>query len=113
MLSNLMKTYEIPTLLPSSDGDLTVDFLVQVARKRGRLGKGWVPNLNAAAMGVLSDWRDGRLQGWAEAPVEEDSRREVKTVVKEWAKGFKIEGLWGDEEGEENQEEEGMEGVEK
>ena len=113
MLSALVKTYEIPTVLPSPDGDLTVDFLVQVARKRGRLGKGGVPNLNAAAMGVLSDWRDGRVQGWVEAPVEEDSRREVKTVVKEWAKEFKIEGLWGDEEEEENEEKDKMEGMEK
>ena len=113
MLSTLVKTYEIPTLVPSSDGDLTVDFLVQVARKRGRLGKGGVPNLNAAAMGVLSDWRDGRVQGWVEAPVEEDSRREVKTVAKEWAKEFKIEGLWGGEEKEETEGGDGMEGMEK
>lgn len=111
MLSSLLKTYEIPALLPSSDGDLTVDFLVQVARKRGRLGKGGVPNLNAAAMGVLSDWRDGRVQGWVEAPVEEQSR-EVKIVVKEWAKEFKIEGLWDDEGEEEESKEDKMEGME-
>jgi nuclear GTP-binding protein len=114
MLSSLCKTYEIPALLPSTNGDLTVDFLVQVARKRGRLGKGGVPNVNAAAMGVLNDWRDGRVQGWVEAPVEERAG-EIKAVVKEWAKEFKIEGLWGEEEEEgkeeESKEEDGMEGI--
>lgn len=111
MLPSLLKTYEIPTLLPSSDGDLTVNFLVQVARKRGRLGKGGVPNLSAAAMGVLNDWRDGRVQGWVEAPVEEggSSTGEVKTVVKQWTKEFRIKGLRGDDE----REGDGMEGMEK
>lgn len=119
ILPSLLKTYEIPTLLPSPDGDLTTDFLVQVARKRGRLGKGGVPNLSAAAMGVLNDWRDGRVQGWVEAPMDEEgdsSRKEVKTVVKGWAKEFRIEGLWGDDEGDgedENQEGDEMEGMEK
>lgn len=119
MLSSLLKTYEIPALVPSSAGDLTVDFLVQVARKRGRLGKGGVPNISGAAMGVLSDWRDGRIQGWVEPPPEEEGAGDVKTVVKEWAEEFKLEGLWGD--GSKQQEEEGgeeggedeMEGMER
>ncbi len=70
--------------------------------------------MNAAAMGVLNDWRDGRVQGWVEAPVEERAG-EIKAVVKEWAKEFKIEGLWGEEEEEgkeeESKEEDGMEGI--
>lgn len=110
MLASLSKTYDIPALVPSTNGDLTTDFLVQVARKRGRLGKGGVPNLNAAAMGVLSDWRDGRIQGWVEAPPAGENPGRVKTVVKEWAKEFKLEGLWGGEEDEEEEEE--MGGVE-
>ena len=95
--SALLTTYSIPPLVPSMDGDMTTDFLVQVARKRGRLGKGGVPNLESAAMAVLSDWRDGRIQGWVEAPAQEqgESQREI---VKDWAEEFKIEGLWGDGE---------------
>lgn len=80
-----------------------------------------MPNVAAAAMGVLNDWRDGRVQGWVDVPVDEEgrdsSRSEVKTVVKEWAREFKIEGLWGDdedegerEEGGENKEEKNEEG---
>lgn len=76
-LSSLLATYNIPaiptattTTSTTTTEDLTTPFLVEVARKRGRLGKGGVPNLNAAAMCVLSDWRDGRLSGgWIMPPL--------------------------------------------
>lgn len=69
LLEDLKSYYGIPALLPLDNSNLTTDFLVQVARKRGRLGKGGVPSLGSAAMGVLSDWRDGRVRGWFEAPL--------------------------------------------
>ncbi|KAL7936797.1 P-loop containing nucleoside triphosphate hydrolase protein [Trichoderma chlorosporum] len=116
LLQKLTNVYDIPALLPSSvDGDITTDFLVQVARKRGRLGRGGVPNINAAAMTVVTDWRDGRIQGWVEAPVlavessngtaaksaiknagEEAVMADQKEIVTEWAAEFKLDGLWGD-----------------
>ena len=93
--SSLLSTYDIPPLVAAANGDMTTDFLVQVARKRGRLGKWGVPNLDSAAMAVLSDWRDGRIHGWVEAPVE---KQEAKNeIVDGWAEEFKLEGLWGDE----------------
>ena len=106
MLKKLMDVYGLPPLM-SSDGDATTDFLVQVARKRGRLGKGGVPNLNSAAMTVITDWRDGRIQGWMDAPVltvgegkenveQGEKMADQKEVVTEWAKEFRLEGLWGD-----------------
>ncbi|XDG10373.1 hypothetical protein ABKA04_009988 [Annulohypoxylon sp. FPYF3050] len=118
LLQKLMDVYDLPPLI-SSNGDETTDFLVQVARKRGRLGKGGVPNLSAAAMTVVTDWRDGRIQGWADAPVlpvateisaaakdvgEAGAMADQKEIVTEWAKEFKIEGLWGDDEGKEGDE---------
>ena len=96
-LSSLLATYNVPPLLPSANGDMTTDFLIQVARRRGRLGKGGAPNLESAAMAVLSDWRDGRIQGWIEAPSDE-SEQGRKEIVKEWAKEFKLEGLWGNDQ---------------
>ncbi len=112
LYESLLQTYDITALGPFGNGDTTTDFLVQVARKRGRLGKGGVPNLNAAAMAVITDWRDGRIQGWMDAPalqvaVDGDgdafgskSSSEIapdrKEIVKEWAEEFKLEGLWGD-----------------
>ncbi|EFX01845.1 GTP-binding protein [Grosmannia clavigera kw1407] len=130
-LKNLADVYDLPALMPGGpDGsDITTDFLVQVARKRGRLGRGGVPNIHAAAMTVITDWRDGRIQGWVDAPrpglaqtvtTAETGRIAAKTaktaaaaasaaaetpvmadqkqIVTEWAKEFKLDGLWGDEE---------------
>ena len=107
-LQTLLDQYNLQpsTLVPSgANGDVTTDFLIQVARKRGRLGKGGVPNLQSAAMGVLMDWRDGRIRGWVEPPrdteVGKGGGAGSKELVKEWAEEFKLEGLWGDDGAEE------------
>jgi nuclear GTP-binding protein len=117
MLSKLMDVYGLPPLV-TTNGDATTDFLIQVARKRGRLGKGGVPNINSAATTVITDWRDGRIQGWMDAPIlavaptvpagkSQDTAvvGDQKEIVTEWAKEFKIEGLWGDSTSEETMEE--------
>ncbi|CAK7235378.1 nuclear GTP-binding protein nug1 [Sporothrix curviconia] len=121
-LKKLADVYDLPPLMTSREtGDVTTDFLIQVARKRGRLGKGGVPNLHAAAMTVITDWRDGRIQGWvdppkhsvAAAPAAQDTEMaetaapakaapaapgDQKKIVTEWAKEFKLDGLWGDDD---------------
>ncbi|KAL1878518.1 hypothetical protein VTK73DRAFT_7946 [Phialemonium thermophilum] len=118
LMDKLAAVYDLPPLLPSSDGDATTDFLVQVARRRGRLGRGGVPNINAAAMTVVTDWRDGRIPGWTDAPTlpvadgkgpssagptvapaGDAVMPDQKEIVTEWAKEFKIEGLWGNDDG--------------
>ena len=99
-LAPLFEQYGIlgSTLASNGNGDVTTDFLVQVARRRGRLGKGGVPNLQSAAMGVLTDWRDGRIRGWVQAPREEEKALVAgKEIVSHWADEFTLEGLWGDE----------------
>jgi nuclear GTP-binding protein len=112
LMDKLAAVYDLPPLVTDGSGDATTDFLVQVARKRGRLGRGGVPNINAAAMTVVTDWRDGRIQGWNEAPALSvapagetgegtDGKggavvADQKEIVTEWAKEFKLEGLWGD-----------------
>lgn len=113
LIAKMLELYDIPPLFPSN-GDKTTDFLIQVARKRGRLGKGGVPNVESAAMTIINDWRDGRIQGWANAPVLPvvSSTETAATtgpgvdnvqVVTEWAKEFQIEGLWGNGEGEDEE----------
>jgi nuclear GTP-binding protein len=115
LLQKMLDLYGITSLFPGGNGDKTTDFLIQVARKRGRLGKGGVPNVESAAMTVINDWRDGRIQGWANAPVLAVNTGNAETstaaagtgadttqVVTEWAKEFKIEGLWGNGEGEDD-----------
>ncbi|KAK3330193.1 P-loop containing nucleoside triphosphate hydrolase protein [Apodospora peruviana] len=118
LMEMMTKVYDLPPLVTNPEsGEATMDFLVQVARKRGRLGKGGVPNINAAAMTVVTDWRDGRIQGWIDAPVlaiagvtpakasgkasrADDVMPDQKEIVTEWAKEFKLEGLWGDDDSE-------------
>ncbi|KAM0322876.1 hypothetical protein ACHAQA_009217 [Verticillium albo-atrum] len=119
LMQKLTDVYNLPALLRSG-GDPTTDFLVQVARKRGRLGPGGVPNLHSAAMNVVTDWRDGRIQGWTEPPVlavadadgsagadavvsDDMAAPDQKVVVTAWAKEFKIEGLWGDDGADEDE----------
>ncbi|KAH6845240.1 P-loop containing nucleoside triphosphate hydrolase protein [Chaetomium sp. MPI-CAGE-AT-0009] len=112
LMERMTQVYDLPPLLlnPAS-GDATTDFLIQVARKRGRLGRGGVPNVAAAAMTVVTDWRDGRIQGWTEPPVvgapgkdgvvkiaDEEVMADQKVIVTQWAEEFKLEGLWGDDE---------------
>ncbi|KAJ5939656.1 Nuclear GTP-binding protein NUG1 [Penicillium verhagenii] len=112
LIAKMLEVYGITTLFPATNGDKTTDFLIQVARKRGRLGKHGVPNIESAAMTVINDWRDGRIQGWANAPVlsvntvadigttaDAGPAADTTQVVTEWAKEFKIEGLWGNGEG--------------
>lgn len=105
-LSALAKVYDLPALIPDAKGDHTTDFLVQVSRRRGRLGKGGVPNLAAAAVTTITDWRDGRIQGWTRPPSEkgvpgievgggEEINKDEKVIVDGWAEEFKLDGLWG------------------
>jgi nuclear GTP-binding protein len=110
LFAKLIDMYGLPPL-HTVDGDTTTDFLVQVARKRGRLGKGGVPNLHSAAQTVVTDWRDGRIQGWTDPPKTVASVSSAKgptstasgligdqkEIVKVWATEFKLEGLWGDD----------------
>ncbi|EAQ92578.1 hypothetical protein CHGG_00813 [Chaetomium globosum CBS 148.51] len=118
LMERMTQVYDLPPLLLNPEsGDATTDFLIQVARKRGRLGRGGVPNIAAAAMTVVTDWRDGRIQGWSEPPVvgaaaapgkdgvvriaDEEVMADQKVIVTQWAEEFKLEGLWGDEAAEE------------
>jgi nuclear GTP-binding protein len=110
LFSKLMEVYDLPAL-HSVGSDKTTDFLVQVARKRGRLGRGGVPNLHSAAQTVINDWRDGRIQGWTSPPKFEPAAADPtktapatkglvgdqKEIVKTWAAEFKLDGLWGDD----------------
>jgi len=112
LFQKLLDLYNLPPLVRATANDITTDFLVQVARKRGRLGKGGIPNTDAAAKAVIMDWRDGRIQGWVDPPAlglgaiqqqqgvksttAPPTADDQKEIVKEWAKEFKLDGLWGD-----------------
>ncbi|CAJ0957697.1 unnamed protein product, partial [Mesorhabditis belari] len=73
-------------------------FLALVARKLGRLKKGGVPDINAAARHVLNDWNSGRLRYYTQppeqAPVNENL--EAAQIVAQFSKEFDIDALEGD-----------------
>ncbi|ODQ66519.1 hypothetical protein NADFUDRAFT_41158 [Nadsonia fulvescens var. elongata DSM 6958] len=120
--ARLKETYDLPSLIETTHKDLVTGFLVHVARKTGRLGKGGIPNLASAATVVVTDWRDGRIAGWnlPKAPVEGDventaadahatslstnnsltgtiapkKQADHKEIVSQWSAEFSLAGLW-------------------
>lgn len=113
MTQSFKNFYEIPAI-PAPDADtFTKHFLIHVARKRGRLGKGGIPNLASAGLSVLNDWRDGKFLGWvlpkASKVTSEDAtgstistggvsapeKSEQTTIVSEWSKEFDLDDLFG------------------
>lgn len=88
--------YGIPEIVVSEYIDSTTEFLVQVAKKRGRLGRGGIPMLESAGRIVLNDWAAGKIKWWCEAPANSTSTTDEKAVVSEWAQAFDIDALLHD-----------------
>jgi nuclear GTP-binding protein len=105
LFQKLLDVYGIPPLPNLGLGQLTRSFLIEVARKRGRLGKGGLPNIDSAAIAVIMDWRDGRIQGWIDPPITTATATEgIKTasgaievdqkeIVGQWMEEFKLDGV--------------------
>jgi len=60
----LMQLYSIPRF-PTGD---CMSFLALVARSTGKLKKGGVPNVDAAARAILHDWNEGRIKYYCKPP---------------------------------------------
>ena len=76
------------------------DFLINVARARGRIRRGGLPDTNAAALLVLSDWNQGRIPYYTVPPQAANlpSMSHVSSkIVSSFAKEFDIEALLQDE----------------
>ncbi|GMM37233.1 RNA-binding GTPase [Saccharomycopsis crataegensis] len=98
--------YEMPPLPEHDIEELTKQVLIHIARVRGRLGKGGVPNFHSAAMSILNDWKDGRFVGWTEPPekpletqmsantIKVNGKVDQVTVVQQWSKEFDLDGLF-------------------
>lgn len=96
LLKDLADVYGIPGITISDFLDSTTEFLVQVARKRGRLGRGGVPLLESAGKVVLNDWALGKIKWWCEPPAVAVDVADEKAVVSEWAEAFDIDALLKD-----------------
>ncbi|KXT08114.1 hypothetical protein AC579_3955 [Pseudocercospora musae] len=94
-IQQLLDYYKLPPLV-TAGSDTTTRFLIDVARKKGRLGPGGVPSLNGAALAVLGDLNEGRLK--LDLSAQPGRKLGDVVVVQELGEAFKIEGLFGDEE---------------
>lgn len=120
MADGLKLYYQLPPLPLSNLEEFAKQFLIHVARSRGRLGKGGIPNLEAAAMMVVNDWRDGRILGWTIPKANKAADKDVidenapksslrgekeppkvseMSIVQEWAKEFDLDGMLGEDFG--------------
>lgn len=71
----LMQVYSI-SKFPKGD---VMAFLALVARSMGKLKKGGVPNVDAAARTVLHDWNNGKIKYYCKPPVSSASSRTQAT----------------------------------
>ncbi|KAJ1570120.1 Guanine nucleotide-binding protein-like 3 [Nowakowskiella sp. JEL0078] len=88
-IDQLMEIYEIPAF---SD---TREFLINVARQRGRLRKGGVPDIPNAARVVLQDWNAGRIPYYCMPPADGPAvnTHVSSEVVKMWSKEFNLSSV--------------------
>ena len=71
-------------------------FLALVARSTGKLKKGGIPNLDAAARSVIHDWNDGKIKFYCKPPLPQSIGIETK-VVTSFSKELDIYNLQEDD----------------
>mmetsp|Transcript_43759 Transcript_43759/g.70064 ORF Transcript_43759/g.70064 Transcript_43759/m.70064 type:complete len:446 (+) Transcript_43759:474-1811(+) len=77
------------------------EFLVAVAQKRGKLGKGGIPDQQAAARLILQDWNAGKIPYYVLPPKTKRADKKVTSkVVTEWSKEFDLDALMKKEQSE-------------
>jgi len=77
------------------------DFLRQVGRIQGKLKKGGVPDMIAAARIVLNDWNSGRIPYYTSPPTrgsKADRKHATAEVVTDWGKEFNADKVFAAEE---------------
>ncbi|RUS22177.1 P-loop containing nucleoside triphosphate hydrolase protein [Endogone sp. FLAS-F59071] len=82
----LMITYNVPMFSDSQE------FLVHLARQRGKLKKGGVPDITLAARLILQDWNSGKIRYYTVPPSSTSSHREA-SIVSSWSAEFSLENL--------------------
>ncbi|RUS26217.1 P-loop containing nucleoside triphosphate hydrolase protein, partial [Jimgerdemannia flammicorona] len=82
----LMMMYNVPMF---SD---TPEFLVHLARQRGKLKKGGIPDITLAARSILQDWNTGKIPYYTIPPSSTSSHREA-SIVSSWSTEFAIEDI--------------------
>jgi hypothetical protein len=69
------------------------EFLYHFATKRNKLGKGGVPDKQAAARTLLMEWNAGKIPFYTTPPVETERVVGEATIVADWSKEFSIDDV--------------------
>ncbi|KAJ8750853.1 hypothetical protein K2173_016034 [Erythroxylum novogranatense] len=87
----LVTLYKIPQF------DSLDDFLQKVATVRGRLKKGGVVDVEAAARVVLHDWNEGKIPYYTMPPSRNQDKPSEAKIVSEFDKEFNIDEVYNSE----------------
>ncbi|KAK7339111.1 hypothetical protein VNO77_19755 [Canavalia gladiata] len=87
----LVTLYKIPSF------DSVDDFLRMVATVRGKLRKGGIVDIDAAARIVLYDWNEGKIPYYTMPPVRDQGGHAEANIVSEFSKEFNINEVYNNE----------------
>uniref|UniRef100_A0A0V0IJ45 Putative guanine nucleotide-binding protein-like 3-like n=1 Tax=Solanum chacoense TaxID=4108 RepID=A0A0V0IJ45_SOLCH len=87
----LVTIYKVPTF------DSVDDFLQKVAMVRGKLKKGGIVDVDAAARIVLHDWNEGKIPYYTLPPTRNEGEHSEVKIVSELGKEFNIDEVYGSE----------------
>lgn len=84
------------TLFKVPSFDSVDDFLQKVALVRGKLRKGGIVDVDAAARIVLHEWNEGKIPYYTMPPARSEDPSEAK-IVSEFGKEFNVDDAYGNE----------------
>ncbi|GAU43314.1 hypothetical protein TSUD_390130 [Trifolium subterraneum] len=87
----LVSLYKIPSF------ESVDDFLQIVATVRGKLKKGGIVDIDAAARIVLHDWNEGKIPYYTMPPVRDQEEPSEAKIVSEFSKEFNIDEVYNSE----------------
>ncbi|XP_047183068.1 guanine nucleotide-binding protein-like NSN1 [Vigna umbellata] len=93
MPEQLVTLYKIPSF---NVGDVD-DFLRKVATVRGKLKKGGIVDVAAAARIILHDWNEGKIQYYTMPPNRDQGEPSETKIVSEFAKEFNVDEVYNNE----------------
>ncbi|KAK3032142.1 hypothetical protein RJ639_034967 [Escallonia herrerae] len=87
----LVTLYNLPSF------DSVDDFLQKVATVRGKLKKGGIVDVDAAARIVLHDWNEGKIPYYTMPPTRNEGEPSEAKIVSELGKEFNVHEVYGNE----------------
>ncbi|KAL8208409.1 hypothetical protein R6Q57_007821 [Mikania cordata] len=92
---NLCPAETLTVIYKLSSFDSVDDFLFKVATLRGKLKKGGIVDINAAARIVLHDWNEGKIPFYTMPPTRNEGEVMEANIVSELGKKFNVDEVYG------------------